>query len=64
MSDTHHLKNYTKHRISGRANPYGLCVCASCRAGRRTSRALEKIKHRFRTAWKTGRKLLKGGYTD
>jgi hypothetical protein len=63
MSDTKKVK-YTKHRIRGRANEYGLCVCAMCRSGRNSSNIVIKAKHRARTAWKSGKKIIKGIYTD
>lgn len=65
MSRTKHRKEYTKHRIRGRGNPYGLCPCAACRAGRSKSKGyVEKIKHKFRTCWKTNKNYKKGIYTD
>lgn len=65
MSDTKHRKIYTKHHVQGRANPYGLCPCAMCRRGRsKYGASIEKLKHKFRTAWKTGKEFVKGLYTD
>jgi len=59
------MKSYTKHRIQGRANPYGLCPCARCRAGRNKRKFdIETIKHKYRFAWKGGRPEAKGLYTD
>jgi len=59
-------KKYTKHRIQGRANPYGLCPCGPCRKGRAIRKVgmVEKIKHKQRTAWKTNKQEKRGAYTD
>jgi len=49
------------------SNPYGLCRCGECTIGRRNGTNIGmvmKAKHKFRTAWKTGKKILKGVYTD
>jgi hypothetical protein len=67
MSDTRKDKRefYTKHRIRNRANIYGMCVCASCRAGRSGgSSTVEKIKRKWKKDWKSNRPFVKGAYTD
>ena len=68
MSRTNKDKiKYPKYKVSKhRANPYGLCRCRACTYGRRKGKGglIEKAKHKFRTSWKTGKKLLKGIYTD
>lgn len=65
MSDTKHIKYHKTHHIQGRANPYGLCPCGACRDGRsKYGGAISRMKHKFRTAWKTGKEFIKGLYTD
>jgi hypothetical protein len=53
--------NYTKHHIQGRQNIYGLCPCSQCRRNRSKYKAsIERIKHKLRTSWKTGKDFVKG----
>lgn len=51
---------------NNKPNPYGLCMCVECKRGRIRTRhgIVDKIKHRQRTGWKTGKKDEKGAYTD
>lgn len=65
MSDTRHRREYSKHRVQGRANPYGLCPCGECRSHRnKYGASIQRMKHKFRTSWKTGKQFIKGLYTD
>jgi len=66
MSNTHKREFYTKHKVKGRQNEYGLCCCAQCRSGRAKSkdRMVIKAKHRARTSWKSNKPIIKGIYTD
>ena len=66
MSDTK-KRTIKKGKPQGRPNPYGLCMCVACKWGRTRSRnqgIVQKIKHKYRTCWKTGKSLKIGAYTD
>lgn len=62
-------KEIKKGKPKGRANPLGICMCSACKTGRVCVRKgkkgeVEKIKHKFRTEWKTNKRFKKGMYTD
>lgn len=62
------IKKINKGKPKGRGNPLGLCICSQCKAGRLSrkneTREVIKMKHKFRTEWKTNKKFKKGMYTD
>ena len=64
MSDT--KKQVKKGKPKGRGNPLGLCMCRICKGGRMGKRdsLVGKIKHKYRTNWKTNKEQQKGAYTD
>ena len=66
MSRTyHHTKFhfYTRHWPKGRANIYGICHCANCKAFKHSSGAhIEKIKGKWKRAWKSNKEFTKGFY--
>ena len=62
-------KEIKKGKPKGRGNPMGICMCSECKKGRLCtrkgkSRDVIKIKHKFRTEWKTNKPFKKGMYTD
>mgnify|MGYP001558831593 CR=1 FL=1 len=63
------IKKIHKGKPKGRGNQLGLCGCPACKAGRLKRKSGEtreviKMKHKFRTEWKTNKKFKKGMYTD